>query len=188
MVAGPLQITTLTHGDLESFERDLDKLVLKKARQLTKRIADIETGATAEVGLDAEGVSRFWPVIVMAAPFPMWPIIMRTIRQRLKTDELLQGRRIGPVSIISAEELAAIEGELIATTTSLVELISEWKSRAATGDHSVKNYLVERAAQRGEGHPAAEHHRSMFDLASREMIAQLFHRTPVGAESAENPA
>lgn len=170
VVAGALQIKTSTHGDLTAFEQDLEKLIYKKARQLTKRIADIRSGATAEIGLSADGVTRFWPVIVTAAPFPVRSEIMKTIRQGLKDRDLLQGRHIGAISIISAEDLSGLEAHVEAGEDSILPLIRNWKAHRRTGDFSLKNYLWQ---LQGPAKPAA-HHIQMFDAATHEMLKFLF--------------
>jgi hypothetical protein len=170
VVAGALQIKTSTHGDLTTFEQDLEKIVYKKARQLTKRIADIRDGVTAEVGLTAEGVTRYWPVIVTAAPFPIRSEIMKKIRQGLKDRDLLQGRDTGPISIISAEDLAGLEAHIAAGEDSILQVISGWKSHRRTGDFPLKNYLWQR---QGPVKPAV-HHVQMFDAATNEMLKFLF--------------
>jgi hypothetical protein len=174
VVAGALQVKTLTHGDLQSFEHDLEKLIYKKATQLTKRIAEIKDGMAADVGLDFEGVSRVLPVIVSAAPFPVRPEIMKRIRRDLKDRQLLVDRMIGPISIISAEELAALEAHVEASGETILSVLSEWKAHRRTGDIYLKNFLVER----GETDGPAAHHSQMFKAASAEMFEVLFHKKP----------
>jgi hypothetical protein len=174
VVAGPLNARTITHGDLGTFEKDLEKLVDKKARQLTKRIGDIINGETAELGLTADGVVRIWPVIVTSADFPVWPLIMRTIRERMKAKRFLTHKRVGPMSIITAEELALAEAHVITTKTPFVSLISSWKSSAQTGDHSLKSFLV--ALERNAAEPTgySEHHRETFEEASERIRTEIF--------------
>lgn len=172
VVAGALQIKTTSHGDLATFEQDLEKLVYKKARQLTRRIVDITDGVTAEIGLTSEQVTRIWPVIVTAAPFPIRAEIMKKIRRGLKDRNLLQGKHIGVVSIISAEDLAGLEAHVEATGESVLDVIVAWKAHRRTGDHYLKNFLV----QRGNTTKAASHHIGMFDAASTDMIKFLFGR------------
>lgn len=167
IVSGPMQARTLTHGDLSAFEADLIKLIDKKAKQLTKRIAEILAGEAVEVGLNANDVAGVWPVIITATSFPMRPEIGRVIRARLKDKGLLQGRKIRPVSIISAEELAASEGAM-AEGTSFVALLAEWKQNARTGDHAFKNFLV--ARERDQRRPPGKHHRDMYAEASRDLV------------------
>ena len=181
VVAGALQIKTSTHGDLATFARDLEKLVYKKADQLTKRIADIKDEATAEIGLTAEGVTRFWPVIVTAASFPVRSEIMKKIRRELKDRDLLQGRDIGPISIVSAEDLAGLEAYVETSHESILKVISGWKSHRRTGDFSLKNYLWQQ--QPGATQPPG-HHSKMFDAATNEMLKFLFGDQGPGQKSA----
>jgi hypothetical protein len=170
VVAGALRIRTLTHGDIEAFNADLEKFVFKKARQLTRRIADIQAGETREIGLDADGVGRIWPVIVTAAPFPVRAEIMQRIRRELKERQLLQAKTVAPLSILSAEELAAAESDLETSGDSFLDLLVSWKGHARTGDIYLKNFLFER----GHIQKAAAHHERMFGEASRRMLAELF--------------
>jgi hypothetical protein len=167
IVSGPMQARTLTHGDLVAFEADLIKLIDKKAKQLTKRIAEILAGDVVEIGLDAIDVETVWPVIITATSFPMRPEIGRAIRARLKGKGFLQGGKFRTVSIITAEELAACEGAM-AEGISFVRLLAEWKQHARTGDHAFKNFLVFR--ERDQRRPPAEHHRDTYTEASRDLI------------------
>jgi hypothetical protein len=167
IVSGPMQARTLTHGDLSTFEADLIKLVDKKAGQLTKRISEILTGEAAEIGLDADDVGMVWPVIITATSFPMRPEIGPVIRARLKKKGLLQHRKVQPVSIVTAEEIAASEGTM-AEGTSFAELLGEWKHSARTGDHPFKNFLISR--ERDQRRPPAEHRRDIFSEASRDLV------------------
>ncbi len=160
IVSGPMQARTMTHGDLSAFEADLVKLVDKKAKQLTKRIAEILAGEAAEIGLDAEDVGMVWPVIITATSFPVRPEIGPVIRARLKDKGFLLNRKIRPVSIITAEEIAASEGTMV-EGVSFVRLLAEWKQNAATGDHPFKNFLIFR--EREQRRRPAKHQRGARD-------------------------
>lgn len=108
-----------------------------------------------------------WPVIITAASFPMRPEIGPVIRTRLKGKGFLQDRKIRPVSIITAEEIAASEGTM-AEGTSFVELLAEWKQKASTGDHPFKNFLIFR--ERDQRRPLAKYHREIYAEASRDLV------------------
>lgn len=170
VVAGALQIKTLTHGDLATFEQDLEKLVFKKASQLSRRIADIVAGETRSIGLDPDGIGRFWPVIVTAAPFPHRAEAMKRVRGGVKDRHLLGERDIGTISIISAEDLAGLESYLEVTKDTALDVIVAWKHHRRTGDFPLTNFLWER----GGPVAPARHHRDMFDAASKEMLRFLF--------------
>jgi hypothetical protein len=171
VVAGALRIGSLTHGDLEMFNLDLEKFVFKKARQLTKRIADMRAGLTEKIGITVEQVSTIWPVIVTSAPFPVRPAIMESIRGELKTKGLLRQKGTGTISIIGAEELAGLEGYLAATGETALDVIRGWKANARTGDMYLKNFLFERF---GGPIPRSAHFGEMFDELSERSHRLLF--------------
>jgi hypothetical protein len=175
VVAGAMQIKTSTHGDLDAFESDLKKLVLKKAGQLTRRITDIEEGDTAEIGLDMTLVGRVWPVIAMLAPFPHRAEAMRTARERIKKEDLLRAKTTGPPCIVSAEDVAALEAYLERhESDTALSVIVGWKHNRRSGDFSLTNFLWQRAGKL----PPSAHQQQMFKLASEDMVARLFHDGP----------
>lgn len=181
IVSGPMQARTLTHGDLSAFETDLRKLIDKKAEQLTKRIAEILAGEAAEIGLEAGDVGTVWPVIVTATSFPTRPEIGPVIRARLKDKGFLQDSKVRPVSIITADEIAASEGAM-AEGTPFVALLAEWKRNARTGDHSFKNFLIFR--ERDERRAPAQHHRDMYAEACRDLVGLVLSDPQVVVDDA----
>ena len=177
VVAGVLRVRTWTHGDVDSFAADLEKLVYKKAQQLSRRIADMKDGECKKVGLDLEGVQTVWPVIVTATPFPIRPEIMQRIRRELKRRGLLRGSRgirVGPISILSAEELAGAEAHCATTGDSFLKLLTSWKSHRRTGDYYLSNFIFDGGAV----DRAAKHHEEMFAEATRSMFKQIFGKEP----------
>jgi hypothetical protein len=175
LVAGAFRIASLTHGDLDSFAADLERFVYKKAAQLDKRIADIRAGDTAAIGLSGEGIHTIWPVIVTSVPFPVRPTIMESIRKELKKRGLLQQKGTGPISIVGAEELAALEGYISTTGASALDVIRGWKSSARTGDIYLKNYLFERL---GKPIPRTDNSDAMFQALMRRNHLLLFGTEP----------
>jgi hypothetical protein len=170
VVSGPLQSATITHGDLDAFGSDMRKLIEKKARQLTRRVDEILGGDTRVLGLHADGISAIWPVIISATTFPHRPEIGPVVRQRLKREGLLGHRLFRPLSIISAEELAAAEGAM-EDGTPFIDLLTEWKRTAATGDHPLRNHLIFR--ERDQRRRPAQHHLKMYHEASKGMIGEV---------------
>lgn len=170
VVAGPLQARTVTRGDLTAFDRDVAKLIEKKAEQLDKRAADFLAGMTAPIGLEPDGVRAIWPVIITSTVFPNRAEVGPVVRRRLKKLGLLRGRLFRPISIISAEELAAAEGAM-EEGASFLELLKGWKVSRKTGDHSFKNFLIDREPDKRR--VPATHHVAMFDQASNAIIDRV---------------
>jgi hypothetical protein len=152
VVSGPLLAATITRGDLASFRKDADRLVVEKARQLDESIAAFKGGDLVLPGADPAAVSRVWPVIVTSHPFPHRELIIRAVEQRVRDAGHLQGERIAGLAVVSAEELFFCEGFMQQGRTFL-SLIRGWKS-GPHPDLSFKNYLIELGNGRA---PISEH-------------------------------
>lgn len=55
-----------TSGDVNEFETQLNRLVVKKLDQLSARIEDLISGAATVPGVDIAEVKRIWPVLITA--------------------------------------------------------------------------------------------------------------------------
>jgi hypothetical protein len=148
----------------------LEKLVYKKAKQLSNRIDDIRSGETEKIGLSPEGIARYWPVIVMAAPFPGRPTAMKADRDRIKERGWLTGRDVAPIAIVTATDLAALESFLESNDGTVLNLVRGWKSHADTGDFPLQNYLYESGSLKR----TANHFREVFDRGSTDIVKRLF--------------
>ena len=84
------------------------------------------------------------------APFPHRPTIVAALRQELNKRVLLQGRKMGTLGIVDAEELLAIEGFAAKTGASVLDVVRGWKARAVTGDMHLKNMAVLKIAEPGD--------------------------------------
>jgi hypothetical protein len=168
VVSGPLRAGTLTRGDREHFEADLERLVIGKAGQLQTSIEDFLSGELELAGFDPETSRRIWPVIVSTYEFPLRQEIARRIEDRLAETSRLQGDRIAPLALISAEELFFCEG-MMERGASFLSLISGWKSDPVAASQSLKNHLIERAGGRA---PGSAH----FDLVAAEAFAEQGQR------------
>ena len=141
VVSGPLLAATITRGELASFNKNTDKLVVEKARQLDESIAAFFTDDLVLPGVDPAIVSQVWPVIVTSHPFPHRELITRTVEARVRDAGYLCGERVAGLAIISAEELFFCEGFMQQGATFLA-LIRGWKW-GPHPDLSFKNHLIE---------------------------------------------
>ena len=108
VVAKRPQVATVTRGDYAAFESDLDKGVLKKAKQLDRCIADFRAGTLTFDGMTADEIKTIYPVIVMAGGLPLMPPIPTVIENKIVEENLLTD--LPPVAIMSAADLAALGG------------------------------------------------------------------------------
>ncbi len=177
VVSGPLRVGTLTRGDLGDFEEDLRRLVIEKAEQLETSIVHFESGDLEIEGIDPDAVGKIWPVIVSSSAFPHRDTINTAVEEKLAESGFLQGERVAPLALISAEELFFCEGFMEQGRT-LIELISGWKSSDAAA-HPLKNYLIELG---GGQAPGSDHFELRFAEASAEQARRLFGRDYTAAE------
>jgi hypothetical protein len=168
VVSGPLRAGTLTRGDRGHFEADLERLVIGKAGQLQTSIEAFLSGELELPGFDPETSRRIWPVIISTYEFPLRQEIARRIEDRLAETGRLQGQRIAPLALISAEELFFCEG-MMERGASFLSMISGWKSDPVAASQSLKNHLIERAGGRA---PGSAH----FDLVAAEAFAEQGRR------------
>ncbi len=126
VVSGPLRVGTLTRGDLDDFDADLNRLVIEKARQLDASIKDFLDGKLAIDDMDPTITRRVWPVVVTSHAFPLRDEISVAITDGLAAAGYLQCEKIAPLAILSAEELFFCEG-FMEQGESFLSLISGWK-------------------------------------------------------------
>ncbi len=169
VVSGPLRVGTLTRGDLDHFSEDLQRLVVGKAEQLDRSIADFREGKLILTGIDPLAAGKIWPVIVTSHAFPLRNEISLAVDVALQDAGPLQHPKIAPLSILSAEELFFCEGFMQRGETFL-NLISGWK-RSPGSAHSFKNYLIERGNGRA---PGSDHFKRRFAEALVEQGHLLF--------------
>jgi len=170
VVSGPLRAGTLTRGDLGDFAADIKRLVIDKAEQLETSIVDFEEGRLALDGIDPGVAAKIWPVIVTSSSFPHRDKINLAVEERLQESGFLQGKRVAPLAIVSAEELFFCEGFMQQGET-LLALISGWKSSPAAAPHSFKNYLIELGGGRA---PGSDHFELRFAEAAAEQTKRIF--------------
>jgi hypothetical protein len=112
VVSGPLQAATTTRGDLTCFRADLERLVVRKARQLDRNIRDFLEGELVIDGVDPAIVSHAWPVILVSHAFPHAETIMDEVRRAVAAQGYLRHPRAGDLAIVSAEDLFFCEGHM----------------------------------------------------------------------------
>jgi hypothetical protein len=169
VVSGPLRIGTLTRGDRDDFAADLKRLVIDKAEQLETSIQDFMSGQLVLDGIDPTTVGRIWPVIVSSHSFPHRDTIHSEVQNCIGTAGCLQDERVGPLAILSSEELFFCEGFMQQGKTFLA-LISGWKS-SPNAAHPFKNYLIELG---GGQAPGSDHFERRFAEATAEYTKRLF--------------
>lgn len=169
VVSGPLRAATLTRGDLDCFELDVDRLVVRKARQLGHSIRDFFAGDLRLPGVDPCAVDHAWPVIVASHDFPHADTVVEEVDARVAGIADLRDERIGQLAILSAEDLFFCEG-FMQQGRSFLSLLRSWKSGSGAR-LPFKNHLVRLGGGRA---PGSRHFERRFAEANAEYMRRLF--------------
>ena len=105
--------STVVSGNLQSFEKDLYKIVCENAKQIHRSISDFKNSMYSFEGIENNTIRDYYPVIVVPRPLPLLePIWLQRIEPILKRYDYLQNEFIKPLQICSVDELESIEGFL----------------------------------------------------------------------------
>ena len=168
VVSGPLQAATTTRGDVTAFRTDMRRLIVSKAKQLDRCIADFLVGRLELDGANRSTTYRVWPVIVTSHSFPHADTVLQTIRGALRDAGHLQQDKAGGLAIVSAEDLVFCEGHMEQGRTFL-SLIRSWKS-GPRADLPFKHELV---ALGGGRAPGSTHFTRRFAEANADWVNKL---------------
>jgi hypothetical protein len=140
VVSGQLHTGTRIAGDFGQFERDTERLVLAKCRQLDDAASSFLANPAALTGAAVNDV-RVVPVVVAAAGYPANPFVARYISDRLEAEGLLQHRRVEPICVLDMADIEILE-VLAEEGRDASEVLVTWK-HSALADSSFRNFVIE---------------------------------------------
>jgi hypothetical protein len=145
-----LKRETTVAGDPEALENDLRLSIEEKAAQLNATILDLVADERALTGQPARHRRRYVAVLVLTEGFPVNPMTMLAIRERLKAAGYLQDPRIGELHILDQEELDMIEAIIETEGVTLLELL-ERHEQGTMHEIALKNWLLTDPGRHGRG-------------------------------------
>jgi len=119
---------------------DLDKLV-GKAGQIESTIAAIRGDQTALTGAAPHPHPRFHPVLVVADGFPVNPISLTLLRERMRDAGVLQSHDIAPLEVLDLEELEIVEILVGGSGPSLRDLVAGHE-RSGMANAALREYIL----------------------------------------------
>lgn len=142
VVSGALSVPTRIEGRRDRFEADVERLVLKKCRQLDSAAQAVTRDPRPLTGHPAPDGFRVMPTLVVGGGFPLNPLTMQYIEGKLAQEGLLQHALVSPLSIIDLGEVEALEalGERGVTP---VEVLENWH-KSGLRAVPLRNLLLER--------------------------------------------
>lgn len=124
-------------GSPEAVSKDLLRTAVKKARQLSARIDDLQSGRIHISGVDLAEVKRIWPVVVVYDPLPqeepLWAFLEPEIAGCLRQ------AGVEPLAIFDLDEYETLMG-LVGTGHPLTEMLAQ-RSEAGLGRSNLDAWL-----------------------------------------------
>jgi hypothetical protein len=109
VVSGRLTSRSLSSGTVDDFERDTEKLVGKKARQLDSTIRQLRRREPALTGNPVPADRRYMPVVAAGHGFPVNFVTSAEILRRVAAEGRFAGGDTSPVEVLDLQELEALE-------------------------------------------------------------------------------
>jgi hypothetical protein len=125
VVSGRLTQQSLAGGTADDFDQDVAKLVEKKVKQLDATIRHLDRDEEKLTGWPRTPGRRIFPVVLVAHGFPVNPITMAEIHERVGRAGLLQGGHLGRLEIIDLDELEQVEALHESGGASLARLLAD---------------------------------------------------------------
>ncbi len=127
VVGGQVKTGTRIDGDPDDFAADTERLVLKKARQLSSIAAEVLLDESKLTGVEAVANRRLVPVLVGLGTYPVNPLSIGMIEQLLEGEGLFDDPRIEPLCIIDLGELEMLSGWSSGGGPTIAEALLAWK-------------------------------------------------------------
>lgn len=162
--------------DLRAIERDLEKAIGKKLRQLAKAVLAIRAGRAILPGLEPERIQRIWPLLLLPAPIFQNDVIWEHI-DRLYPAEL-RHPIIQPLTVTESADYEWLMAQ-VAAGVSMTRIL-ERKTHELWARRDLRSWLNDASDRIGVG--------------ESQFLGQLFNETmevlaePLKRREAQQPA
>lgn len=136
-----LKRETVVGGKPDALESDLRTGIVEKAEQLQSTISDLVANETALTGRVPVPRRRYIAVLVLTEGFPVNPMTMSAARSRLEKSGLLTDEKVGPLHVLSQEELDIAEAICEETGETFLDLL-EAHERSSMREMHFKNWVL----------------------------------------------
>ena len=136
-------------GDVDDFNRDLDRVVLRKVRQLGDRIGDLLSGRAVMPDVDIALVERVWPILVTAditQTEPLHDLIEAAL------PEIYGDWRVQSLLVCDPEDLELLIG-MVEGGSSLTDILNR-RQNGRFARLELKRWVLEDPASPGEQRPS----------------------------------
>ena len=170
----PNMLETIVRGDLASFDKDVEEILLHRAEQLDRKIDDFLSGDLSFDGVSAADVRRIHPVICLIDGFPVEGPLYERIKRRFVNAGYLQQGLVEPFAIISVEEFEYLCAQVEAGRKLTGILRAKAQKELPLGHESVRDYLIR--TLKGSPQPPT-HLKAEFGTIGDRFAKELFGKT-----------
>lgn len=181
VVSGTVRRSTRELGDLDSFREDTEKLVLKKVRQLDVTALNLLRDPQPPGSPLLAPPRRIFPVIICGGQFPVNPVTIRYIKERVAAEGLLRDNRVRSLGIIDLQTLDACESLHLGEGITLLHLMDQW-IESPYAEMPLYSYLVSEFSGHEMVRPADAHDAISKSFA---IMRERFQRTEEGRDTSE---
>ena len=147
VVTGQAALATRENADVTAYAKDIEKLFVKKARQLDETAACLLRDPQPDSSPLDKPAGRVLPVTVRGWQFPLNPLTRGHIEDALRSEGLLNYRRpavpVAGIAPVDLEELEMCETLHETRGLSLPDLITQWQESADFSRSSFRDFLIQ---------------------------------------------
>jgi hypothetical protein len=125
VVSGRLTQKSVAGGSAADFDQDVAKLIEKKVKQLHGTIQQLDRDEEKLTGRPRTPGRHIYPVVLVAYGFPVNPLTMAELHERVGRAGFLQGAHVGRLEVIDLDELEQVEALHESGGASLATLLAE---------------------------------------------------------------
>jgi hypothetical protein len=170
VVSGRLSVQARVNADLAKLEADFDRLVIAKCRQIDDAMKCFMADERPLTGLAPRThVPVLVPVLVVGGGFPVNPLSLSYIRDRLGENGYLDDPRISGLCLLDLEDVDELEG-MHEHGIDVPRLLRDWQA-SELRDVPLNNYVLSLGIPAEARRPARM--RESVDATFREVVRRL---------------
>lgn len=154
VVSGTVKVPTREQADPDSFRDDTDRLVVEKVKQLNVAAENLLRDPPPAGSPLAQRPTRIFPIVVFGGQYPVNPLTLRHIHERLEAEGLRPHGAIQPLTMLDLEELEACAYLSEQRQLTFPQLADAWR-RSPYANAAFRNYLSYQYGGHELGRPAA---------------------------------
>jgi len=145
-MSGQLSVAARELGDRAALTRDLDRLVVRKGKQLAGSFEKVTRDPQPAASILSRSATRVHTMVVTGGQFPGVPPMIRLVEELLRADPagaaMLDDGRCAGLHVVDLRDLEHAEAVRASRHRSLPEMLTAWTSDDAYSELSLSDWLL----------------------------------------------